>query len=143
MNDSLPKITNVNGLITRIASFGDVIVYILIALAVVYIVWTTVRYFIAGKEGADRNAAGMQILWGIVGLFIIISLWGLVNILINTFDTNSTLPTQRFPKADFVNDPNGGGNSGGGNSNRFQGVQPNQQLLDAPGGACPIGSTTC
>jgi hypothetical protein len=99
---SLNQITNINGLTSRIASIGTVAVYLLTALAVVYIVWATVQYFIKGKEGDEsRRAAGMNILWGIVGLFIIISLWGLVNLLLQTFGTDTTVPN-KLPQANFV-----------------------------------------
>ncbi len=100
---SMSQIHDANGLIVRIASIGDVIVYLLIALAVLYIVYATVMYLIMGKEGADRKEAGMRILWGIVGLFIIVSLWGLVSLLVNTFPTYNELPPGSIPSANFVN----------------------------------------
>lgn len=100
-NGTLTQITNINGLTSRIASIGTVIVYLLTALAVIFIVWNTVRYFVAGKEGESRGPAGMNILWGLIGLFIIISLWGLVNLLLNTFATNTTV-TNKLPQANFV-----------------------------------------
>lgn len=101
---TLSQLNNANDVITRISSFADVVVYILVALAVVYIVYATVQYFVKGTTGDEnRRAAGMQILWGIIGLAIIVSLWGLVNILLNTFATNTNAPTTRFPNANFLN----------------------------------------
>jgi predicted PurR-regulated permease PerM len=90
-------------LTTRLASIGTVIVYLLVALALVYIVYSVVQYFIKGKEGESRGAAGMQILWGIVGLAIILSLWGLVNVLLQTFGTTTTnAPTGKLPQTNFL-----------------------------------------
>jgi uncharacterized membrane protein YuzA (DUF378 family) len=101
MNDSPQQINNVNQLVTRIADIGTVIIYLLVGLAVVYIIWSVVQYFIKGKEGDEkRQQAGMQILWGIVGLAIVVSLWGLVNLIVNTFGTDTTMPN--LPNADFV-----------------------------------------
>ena len=72
-------------------------------MAVLYIVYACVRYFVMGKEGDEgRKEAGMKILWGIVGLFIIVSLWGLVNLLVNTFPTTNQLPPNSIPTANFV-----------------------------------------
>ena len=100
----LNNITDANSLMKRLATLGDVAVYLMVALAVIYIVWTSVRYFVMGTDGDEgRKKAGMQILWGIVGLFVILSLWGLVNILINTFSTTASIQTDRIPNADFVN----------------------------------------
>ena len=107
---SLPPLSNPNALVQRLASIGSVAVYLLIALAVVYIVYAIVMYFIKGEEGDEnRKKAGMRILWGIVGLAIIVSLWGIVNLLINTFWTNNTVPA--FPNADFINKPTGSSGS--------------------------------
>ena len=101
---SLNQIENINNLVVRLASLGDVVVYLLVSLAVVYIVWSVVQYFIKGKEGDEsRKEAGLRILWGLVGLFVIVSLWGLVNILVRTFSTDANVPRDRFPSADFVN----------------------------------------
>jgi hypothetical protein len=86
---ALTPITNVNNLSTRLLGIGNIVIYILGSLAVVYIVWNVVQYFIHG-ESAKRKEAGINILLGIVGLFVIVSIWGLVNILTNTFKTTPT-----------------------------------------------------
>jgi hypothetical protein len=118
---STGPINNANDLIKRLTNIGDVVVFVLIALAVIYIVYATVQYFIKGADGDDRSAAGMKILWGIVGLFIIVSLWGLVALLVNTFPTGQNqAPTDRFPKASFTDNGYNAGSSGG--------------LIDAPQG---------
>lgn len=102
---SLSNINNANDLIGRLASLGDVAVYLLIALAVLYIVYSTVRYFIMGKEGDEaRREAGMNIFYGLIGLFIIVSIWGLVALLTNTFPTSQN-QVPPIPSANFVNPP--------------------------------------
>jgi len=102
---ALREISNVNSLATRLAGIGNIITYLLVGLAVLYIIWNIVHYFIR-PNGADRSEAGMNILWGILGLFIIVSLWGIVNILVNTFYTNPNVPRNRFPNANFVGNIN-------------------------------------
>jgi uncharacterized membrane protein YuzA (DUF378 family) len=103
MNPTLSKIGNVNDLFSRVASIANALVYILVGFAVLYIIYSIVMYFIKSGEGDEnRHKAGMQIFYGIVGLFVIVSVWGLVNILLNTFGTDNTAPTERFPSADFV-----------------------------------------
>jgi heme/copper-type cytochrome/quinol oxidase subunit 2 len=107
-NSSLNVINNANDLVQKLVGLGTVVIYLLVALAIIYIVWAIVQYFIKGREGDEnRHAATMQIVWGIVGLAIIISLWGLVNVLVNTFYTDANKPTP--PNADFINTNNGGG----------------------------------
>ena len=102
---ALTPITNVNNLSTRILSIGSTVTYILVAAAVLFIVWNVVMYVIKPASSDDKKAAGGNILWGILGLFIIVSIWGLVNILTNTFATTPT--TQAIPN--FGQNTNNGG----------------------------------
>jgi hypothetical protein len=99
------RIDNANDLVKKIVAIGDVVIYLLISFAVIYIIWYTVLYFIKGEKGDEsRKVAGTQIIWGIVGLAIILSIWGLVNILLGTFSVNNQLPLNRVPSADFINE---------------------------------------
>ena len=84
---ALPVISNINDVAKRAFSIGDLVAYGLVALAVIFIVWNTVWYFIK-PNGEGRSAAGMNILWGIIGLAIIVSIWGLVGIFTNSFKTS-------------------------------------------------------
>ena len=72
------------------------VVPVLIALAVVYFVWGVISFVIADDEEAKSKGRD-RIIYGIIGLAVIIGMWGLVNLLRNTFllnnNTNVTLPT--------------------------------------------------
>lgn len=89
------QITDANSLTSKLKSIGDTVVVLLISFAVIWIIISVVRYMLAGSE--DRSARGKDILWGIVGLFVILSIWGLVAILKGTFTTNTNVPTNQFP----------------------------------------------
>ena len=91
-------ITNVNGLTTKLTSIGNTLIGILISLAVIWIIWEVVQFVIHSSDPAKRSEVGKGILWGVVGLFVILSIWGLVNILTGTFSTNTQAPTQNFPQ---------------------------------------------
>ncbi|MBU6426985.1 hypothetical protein KGQ27_01970 [Patescibacteria group bacterium] len=122
------QINNANDVVKFLVSVGNVIIYLLIAAAVVFIVWNTVVYFVRGKQGDEnRKEAGQHIMWGIIGLAIILSVWGLVNIVLNTFVTNNNVPTNKFPTADFINNNQNTGSSG------FSGSYQNQVLPPAAG----------
>ena len=88
-------ITDVNSLTSKLTGLGNTIIGILIALAVIYIIWRVVQFIIT--TGDDRKEKGMAIIWGIVGLAIILSIWGLVNILTGTFTTQNQAPVQNYP----------------------------------------------
>jgi hypothetical protein len=87
---TLTTITNVNGVSSRLLGIGSTVIYVLVALAVLFIVYNVVMYLVRGADPAAKSAAGMNVLWGIVGLFVIVSIWGLVNILTGTFNTTPT-----------------------------------------------------
>jgi hypothetical protein len=91
----LSAITDVNTLSYKIVGIINIISYLLIALAVIFIIWNVVMYIVKGGDPAAKSAAAGNVGWGIVGLAIILSIWGLVNILTNTFRTTppqSTIP---------------------------------------------------
>ena len=67
----------------------NIIVPILIALGVVIFIWGVLTYVIASDEEA-KSAGRNRIIWGIIGLAVIIGLWGLVRILTNTFGVQNT-----------------------------------------------------
>lgn len=80
-------VTDANSLTQKLIDISNVVIYLLIALAVIFIIWNIVMFLIKSGEEDARTKARSSILWGIVGLAIILSIWGLVNILINTFRT--------------------------------------------------------
>lgn len=63
----------------------NAIVPVLLMLGVVYFVWGVVMYVIADDEEAKKKGKD-HVIFGIVGLAIIIGVWGLVNVIVNTFD---------------------------------------------------------
>lgn len=100
---ALTKIDNANDLIAKIVKFGEAAIYLLIGAAVVIIVWNVVKYLISGSKPEEKSAASMNILWDIIGLAIIVSIWGLVGILTNTFNVGgNTAPKQNFPTVNFL-----------------------------------------
>ena len=129
----MQPITNANSLVTRFVGLGNVAIYLLMVLATIYIIWNVVQYVIRGNTGSDKRKEAVQnIIWGIVGLAIIMSIWGLVNILLNTFYTGGlNEPPRPIPNADFVN-PGAGFTAptsprlydAPNNYGRFDGAQP-------------------
>jgi mannose/fructose/N-acetylgalactosamine-specific phosphotransferase system component IID len=84
------------GMLCRIGQILNAIVPVLIALAVVWFVWGVIAYLIGDDEEAKKRGRN-RIIFGIIGLVVIVGLWGLVNLLSNTFGLsnqgNEQLPT--------------------------------------------------
>lgn len=81
--------TYISNLISQAKSLLDQLVVFLIALAVVWFIWNTIQYTISDDEDKKAKAKG-QMIWGIVGIAVIVSIWGLVAILQGIFGVNTT-----------------------------------------------------
>ncbi len=75
--------------LTTINQILSTIIPILITLAVVYFIWGVIQYTISTDEEAKKGARS-KIINGLIGLFIIISFWGIVRLVSNTFGVNPT-----------------------------------------------------
>ncbi len=79
------------GVVNCLIDIFNIAIYLMIAGAIVFIMWGAFN-MIASEE--KREAGKQTIYYGIIGLFVMTSIWGLVNILNNTFglstDTTST-----------------------------------------------------
>ncbi|OGI57625.1 hypothetical protein A3B85_02515 [Candidatus Nomurabacteria bacterium RIFCSPHIGHO2_02_FULL_37_13] len=81
--------TGIDGLICNFQQILNSIIPVLVALGVVYLVWGIVRYVIGDSEEAKKKGKD-RIIYGIIGLTVIAGLYGLVNIVINTFNLGGT-----------------------------------------------------
>jgi len=57
-----------------------------IAIAVIIFLWGVVSYITAGADEEKRATARSLMIYGIIGLFVMVSVWGLVAVLGRTFN---------------------------------------------------------
>ena len=81
-------LTDAQSVIDKGVRIGNSIITILISISVIYIVYAVVRYVISSSPD-EKSAGAKQITWGIIGLAIILSIWGLVAIIKGTFNTGT------------------------------------------------------
>ena len=62
---------------------------IIISATVVYFVYGMFQVFLASDE-EKKEKAKSTVIYGVIALFVMISIWGLVNILYNTFGLTNT-----------------------------------------------------
>lgn len=79
--------TGIGGLFRLASNYLNALVPLLIGIAVVYFIWQVFNYTIASDEDKKKEAK-TGIIWGIAGLFVMVSIWGLVAILQSTFSIN-------------------------------------------------------
>ncbi|MFZ1987508.1 MAG: hypothetical protein WAV21_00520 [Minisyncoccia bacterium] len=81
----------IDSLLIRILELiNNVAIPLIFAGAFLLIVFGVFRYFIAGGADEEKRKEGRTfILYGIIGLAVMFSVWGLVNVLVNTFGFDS------------------------------------------------------
>jgi uncharacterized membrane protein len=95
--DSCPGAGGIKSLTDLINFFTctlvNAVVPLLVALAVVGFVYGIIKYFLNPDNEEKRKDGKSFMLWGLVTLFVIVSIWGLVGILSGTFlDGTTVLP---------------------------------------------------
>jgi len=86
---STDRLGDINDVAKKASNIGDLVIMLAISFAVLWIIVSIVRYLIAGDDGEARSKGGQAILFGVIGLFAILSIWGLVGILQGTFKFTS------------------------------------------------------
>jgi NADH:ubiquinone oxidoreductase subunit 6 (subunit J) len=86
-------VTGLSGVVCKIGALLSTVLPVLIILGVVYFVWGVVMFVISDSEEAKTKGKD-KMIYGIIGLAVIIGMWGLVGIVIRTFGINNMAPTQ-------------------------------------------------
>jgi hypothetical protein len=68
------------------------VVPFLFTLASVAFIWGIIQYFLNPDNEEKRKKGKSYMIWGIVALFVMISMWGLVGILTDTFGIKTLIP---------------------------------------------------
>ncbi len=84
------SVTNISGVGTFIINtINNIIVPVLFAVAFIVFVWGAFNTFILGANSEEVKEKGKNLmLWGLIGFFVMISVWGLVNILTGSVALN-------------------------------------------------------
>lgn len=68
-----------------IGILNTVVVPIIFAFAFATFVWGVVNYFFLQGDNETKRAEGKQfVFWGILGMVVLFSVWGFVNIVLST-----------------------------------------------------------
>ena len=66
------------------------LIQLLFVAATAIFLWGVIQYVIGSKGNEQQVQKGKQVmLWGIIGMFIMVSAWGIIKILCNFFGTCS------------------------------------------------------
>lgn len=71
--------------------YFNISVEVILGLAVVVFVFNVYRYFFLDRE--NNKERGMYLLWSVIGFAVILCFWGLVNLVANTFNLDTSTPS--------------------------------------------------
>ena len=90
--------TSFGTILLTIGGLINQIIPILIAGALAYFIYGVIK-FVISTDSDDKEVARKVVVQGIIGLFVIVSVWGLVGVVQSTFGigTGSTLNASQIP----------------------------------------------
>ena len=99
-------LTDINTVAQKATNIGDLIIKIAISIAVLWIIVSVVKYLVLGADDEEaRKKGGQSILYGVIGLFVILSIWGLVFLLTNSFKFGQTAQPDTVDKVKLPRPP--------------------------------------
>ncbi len=135
---------NIFGFISMVLMFIDrLLVPLIFAIAFIVFLWGIYQYFILGGANEEKRKEGQKLaMAGIIGFVIMIAVWGIVGLLVNSlgFDTRGRPPLPTFGGA-------GGYGVGGGQGGGFSiggqgwGIQTTGNGGVQAGGTIQVGNT--
>lgn len=65
------------------------LIALMFAIAVLYFLWGMLEFIQGAADPKARETGRSHMIWGIIGLFIMISVYGILNIIINTLGVDN------------------------------------------------------
>jgi hypothetical protein len=87
---------NLDAAVNSIGNLITKLIPIVIGAAVLVFLWGILRFVVA-SDAEDRTAARNFMIFGVVALFVMVSVWGLVNFFRNTLGVNGSVNTPPPP----------------------------------------------
>jgi hypothetical protein len=82
-----------------INTINNVLVPVIFALAFIVFLWGAFDTFILGASSEETKERGKNLmLWGLIGFFVMVSIWGLVNILTGTISFGNNSGPSQIPQ---------------------------------------------
>src|SRR3989338_3493022 len=80
------------GIIDKLAAIFNSIIPLLMVAATVFFLWGVLQFVTSGGDEDKRKEGRDHIIYGLIGLFIMVAVWGLVGAIQGTFElTDSTI----------------------------------------------------
>lgn len=78
------------GILSTLAGLINLATPIVVALALLYFFWGLASYILNAGEEEGRKKARNTMIWGLLALFVMVSVWGIINVVRDTFQLDNT-----------------------------------------------------
>jgi hypothetical protein len=99
------NLSPVQKIISAIATLVGTLVPVLVTLGLVVFLWGLVRYLWGGGSKPDIANAKKLMMWGLVTLFVMISVWGIIDLMQRSLDIDKNA-TGRAPQIQYTGSSN-------------------------------------
>ena len=89
------NLANLGSVATCLLDLIDIGIYFIMTFAFIYVIYGALRFIAA--EGSARDEWRRVMTYGIITLFIMFSVWGIINLLTATFRFNNNAPPTMQP----------------------------------------------
>lgn len=80
------------GVIRKISDLINLAIPLVIALAILAFFWGLMKYIFSASDDDKKEEGRNIMIYGIIALFVMVSVWGLVRLLQETFNINQNAP---------------------------------------------------
>lgn len=91
------EVANISSLSTLLTDYFNLAVQIMLAAAVVFVIWNGLKFVMNGGDVEKRAEGQNGIIYGIIGIAVMLSVWGLVALVTGSTGLGTTKGTITAP----------------------------------------------
>lgn len=89
-----PNFTYTNDFVDQLMIWAQKAVTFLMVVATLYFIWTVISYIRAKGEAKEVDPKKHAMIRGVIGLFVIVAIWGIVRVISSTLGVAGTTGVQ-------------------------------------------------
>ncbi len=75
--------------VVKVGDIINLIIPLMVAIALIAFFWGLIKYLFAQGNEESKTDGKKIMLWGIVALFVMVSIWGIIRVIADTFNIQS------------------------------------------------------
>lgn len=81
---AVTNVSDVSSFAVLLGSYFDLAVQLMVAAAVAWVIWSAFQFVLSAGDEESRGKARDGIIYGIIGIAVMLSVWGLVRIFLTS-----------------------------------------------------------